>query len=109
MHAAYEHQNTTRELDGTLFVFQRYEDLWMIDRAEVANDCEAECDDTDDKTSPCGLGGSTAVARHEVMGLSEIERRHYLSRQLRRLGLPTRGHGSRLLWRMITNFERFSP
>ena len=122
MNVAEDTGVVARRLDGVTLIFQRYDDLWMIDRvSEPANergdeecfdvpdglfahdDCEGECARND------RFDGGTAVTRAELSGLSELERRRYHARQIRKLGLPERGNGSKLLWSMISDFERFAP
>jgi hypothetical protein len=92
----------TRELDGVHLIFQRYDDLWMIDR--VAPDDHADEDEEDD----C-FAASTAVSRDEVRGLGELDRRRCHARHLRKLALPERGRSARVLWTMISDFDHFSP
>ncbi len=108
MQTATESTATTRTLDGVTLVFQRYDDLWMIDRVSLAAN-----DQDDDETFEETDGGAcfeqgTAVTRDEVSGRSELDLRRYHARQVRRLGLPARGVGARLLWSMIRDFERFA-
>lgn len=107
-----------RKLDGVLLIFQRYEGVWMIDRVsapanERGDEELVEVPDSllesDDSWEAMGFDGGTAVARDELWGLSESQRRRYHERQLRKLGLPERGHGARLLWSMISDFEGFHP
>lgn len=106
--APFDGTAITRALDGALLIFQRFEGHWMIDRVSApANDCDDEDLERDDE--PWCFEGSTAVARDEVVGLCEFDRRRYHARQLRRLGLPARGHASRALWRMISDWESFAP
>lgn len=88
----------TRHLDGVLMVFSRYEGVWMID-------CETEPANDD---GPWG-DGSTAVGRADVEGLDVEERRSFHARQLRKLGLASRGSGARVLWSMIEDFDGFAP
>lgn len=102
---------TTRRFEGALMVFQRLDGLWMIDRLgapanEQCEDPEAACDapDGDD-----GADLATAIAREEVLGLTESERRMFHARQLRKLGLHEGGSGAAALWRIITDFDRFDP
>ncbi len=118
MNTAQDMTAVARRLDGVTLIFQRYDDLWMIDRvSEPANECgDEECYDVPDGLFACGdndcddrFDGGTAVTRAELSGLSEMERRRYHARQLRKLGLPERGSGSKLLWTMISDFERFAP
>ncbi len=122
MNVAQDVSGVARRLDGVTLIFQRYDDLWMIDRvSEPANECgDEECfdvpdglfahgDDDEERAVNERFDGGTAVTRAELSGLSELERRRYHARQLRKLGLPERGHGSRLLWSMISDFERFAP
>jgi hypothetical protein len=122
MNTAQDMTAVARRLDGVTLIFQRYDDLWMIDRvSEPANERgDEDCYDVPDGLlahEGCDGGceacerfdGGTAVTRAELSGLSELERRRYHARQLRKLGLPERGHGSRLLWSMISDFERFAP
>ncbi len=88
----------TRQLDGVLMVFSRYEGMWMIDcETEPAND-DGECRE-----------GSTAVARADVAVLDGEARRSFHARQLRKLGLASRGSGARVLWSMIEDFDAFAP
>lgn len=118
MNTAQDMNAVARRLDGVTLIFQRYDDLWMIDRvSEPANERgDEECYDVPDGLFSCGdndgdarFDGGTAVTRAELSGLSELERRRYHARQLRKLGLPERGNGSKLLWTMISDFERFAP
>ncbi len=98
----------TRTLDGAVLIFQRYDDLWMIDRVDdAANDCEAYDDDGDATEAPSGA--STAVGGDELRGLSELEQWRYVRRHLRRLGLPERGVAARVIGAMVRDFESFTP
>jgi hypothetical protein len=88
----------TRQLDGVLLVFSRFEGMWMIDcESTPANDDGPWCE------------GATAVARDDVATLDEAGRRAFHARQLRKLGLAARGSGSRVLWSMISDFDAFAP
>lgn len=88
----------TRQLDGVLMVFSRYEGMWMID-------CET-APANDDGT---WREGSTAVARDDVAALDVEARRSFHARQVRKLGIATRGSGARALWSMIEDFDAFAP
>ena len=95
-----------REVDGVHLVFQRYDDLWMIDRvipAERPRDA-----DGDDEDDDC-FEASTAVSRDEVNGLGTHDRRRCHARHLRRLALPEGGRPARMLWSVIADFDRFAP
>ncbi len=116
MNTAHDVAAVARRLDGVTLIFQRYDGLWMIDRvSEPANERgDEECYEVPEGLFECGderdvFDGGTAVTREELAGLGEVERRRYHARQLRKLGLPERGHGARLLWAMISDFERFAP
>ena len=88
----------TRRFDGVLLVFSRFEGTWMVDcECEPANDDGIGCE------------AATSVARLEVAALDECGRRAFHARQLRKLGLPTRGGAARMLWSMIADFDGFAP
>lgn len=88
----------TRQLDGVLLVFSRFDGMWMIDcESEPANDDGPWAD------------GATAVARDDVATLDEAGRRAFHARQLRKLGLASRGSGAKVLWSMIADFDGFAP
>lgn len=88
----------TRQLDGVLLVFSRFEGMWMVDcESEPANDDGPWCE------------GATAVARDDVATLDDAGRRAFHARQLRKLGLASRGSGARVLWSMIADFDSFAP
>ena len=121
MNTAHDMTAVARKLDGVMLIFQRYEDLWMIDRvSEPANERGDEeyfdiadglfSYEASERECACeAFDGGTAVTRAELSGLTELERKRYHARQLRKLGLPERGTGARLLWSMISDFERFAP
>lgn len=88
----------TRQLDGVLLVFSRYEGMWMID-------CESSPANDDGPWRE----GATAVARDDVATLDHAGRRAFHARQLRKLGLGSRGPGARVLWSMIADFDAFAP
>ena len=88
----------TRQLDGVLLVFSRFDGMWMID-------CETAPANDD---GPWG-DGATAVAREDVATLDEPGRRAFHARQLRKLGLASRGSGAKVLGSMITDFDAFAP
>ena len=52
---------------------------------------------------------ATAIAREELVGLTESERRNFHARQLRKLGLHAGSNGAAALWQIITDFDRFDP
>lgn len=88
----------TRQLDGVLLVFSRFDGMWMIDcESAPANDDGPWAD------------GATAVARDDVATLDEDGRRAFHARQLRKLGLASRGRGATVLWSMIADFDAFAP
>lgn len=88
----------TRQVDGVLLVFSRFDGMWMID-------CETAPANDD---GPWGEG-ATAVARADVAALDEAGRRAFHARQLRKLGLAARGSGAKVLWSMIADFDAFAP
>ncbi len=91
-----------REIDGVHLIFQRYDDLWMIDR--VTPDEREDEDEEDD----C-FEASTAVSRDEVRGLGALDQRRCHARHLRKLALPPQGRPARLLWSVIADFDHFAP
>lgn len=98
-----------RELDGAVLIFQRLDDLWMIDRvSSPANEQDGDDMSMSDGTEHA-FDGCTAVAHDEVRGLSFDERRRYHTRQLRKLALRPSDRGAALLWSLITDFEHFTP
>lgn len=111
----FQDSTVTRRMEGALMVFQRLDGLWMIDRlGEAANDVSLVHDDRetdgDDETASARADDlATAIAREEVCGLNEDERRAFHARQLRKLGLHPGSTGSAALWRIITDFDRFDP
>jgi hypothetical protein len=88
----------TRQLDGVLMVFSRFDGMWMID-------CESTPANDD---GPLG-DGATAVAREDVATLDAAGRAAFHARQLRKLGLASRGSGAKVLWSMIADFDAFAP
>ena len=88
----------TRQLDGVLMVFSRFDGMWMID-----------CETTPANDDGPWRDGATAVARADVATLDEAGRRAFHARQLRKLGLAGRGSGAQVLWSMIEDFDRFAP
>lgn len=97
-------------------VFQRWDDTWMVDHIgampAVNDDDMSEADFCDDAQND-GVReeelGSTSVSLDEVEHLSEIERRGYLQRQLRKLGVAPRSRGAALLWRLVKDPAGFVP
>lgn len=53
--------------------------------------------------------GATAVSVDELCGMTDDERRSFHARQLRKLGLPDKSGGAKIIWSMIENFQAFSP
>lgn len=109
----FQDSTVTRRMEGALMVFQRLDGLWMIDRlGEAANDVSLVHDEPegdDEAASARADDLATAIAREEVCGLTEDERRAFHARQLRKLGLHPGSTGSAALWRIITDFDRFDP
>lgn len=112
----FQDSTVTRRMEGALMVFQRLDGLWMIDRlGEAANDVSlvadpATVDDADEDADGARAADlATAIAREEVGGLTEEERRAFHARQLRKLGLHPGSTGAAALWRIITDFDRFDP
>lgn len=85
-----------RRLDGATLVFQRWADVWMIDRLP----------DLDDEGDP---GASTAVTRDALEAADRVGLMALHDRQLRRLGLPRKGDGAAVLWRLVSEFDSFVP
>ena len=94
-----------REIDGVHLIFQRYDDLWMIDRVTP----DERADEEDEAEEDDCFEASTAVSRDEVSGLGELDRRRCYARHLRKLALPERGGSARVLWTMISDFDHFAP
>ena len=107
--AAFDVTTVERELDGAVLIFQRLDDLWMIDRVARAANEQDDDDDAATRDDEQAIDGCTAVARDEVRGLSPDERRRYHARQLRKLALTPSDRGAMLLWSLITDFEHFTP
>jgi hypothetical protein len=61
-----------REIDGVHLIFQRYDDLWMIDR--VSPDDRADAEEDEEEDDNC-IEASTAVSRDEVRGLGALDQR----------------------------------
>lgn len=101
----------TRRFEGALMVFQRLDGLWMIDRlgAPANEQCEGDEEACDEACEASELDLATAIAREELAGLTESERRAFHARQLRKLGLHEGGTAASALWRIITDFDRFDP
>lgn len=124
---AMQCEAVTRRLDNTLVVFQRFGELWMIDTIATppaSNDAGDEGDDYDAVEAVEGddyddgrwgprervwVDGSTAVSADELDGLNDVERRDYVTRQVRKLGLAPQGEGATVLRRMVDDFEGFAP
>ncbi len=85
-----------RKIDGATLVFQRWADVWMIDRLP----------DLDDEGDP---GASTAVTRDALASADGLGLMTLRDRQLRRLGLPREGDGAAILWRLVSDFDGFDP
>lgn len=93
-----------RRFDGATLVFQRWAEVWMIDRLSARESAEDDAEE-----AFVAHGASTAVSR-DVLKLSTVHERHTLcERQLRRLGLPSRGEGAAVLWRLVSDFDGFVP
>jgi len=109
----FQDGTVTRRMEGALMVFQRLDGLWMIDRlGEAANDVSLVGEEPETEDEAAGARAddlATAIARDEVCGLNEEERRAFHARQLRKLGLHPGSTGAAALWRIITDFDRFDP
>lgn len=108
--AAIDATAVAREFGGAVLIFQRHDDLWMIDRvSRAANERDREDDERLDVDDGEDFDGCTAVARDEVHGLTHDERRRFHARQLRKLALRPSDRGAALLWSLISDFEHFAP
>lgn len=104
-------------LDGALLVFQRYDDLWMIDHIPAPPPSNAQShDDDDDGYAPesdddaalTASDGATAVAFDELVALDLSAREAFHARQLRKLGLAPDSPGARMVWRLVQDPMRFA-
>ncbi|MBL8602966.1 MAG: hypothetical protein JNK72_13660 [Myxococcales bacterium] len=97
-------------------IFQRWATTWMVDHiasVSASNDEDPEGDDGDEG-DPHDEGGarelgSTSVSLDEVEHLSELERRRYFQRQLRKLGVKPQSLAARVLWRLVRDPRGFVP
>jgi len=103
-------------LDGALLVFQRYDDLWMIDHIPAPPPSNAQSlDDDDDLDADLeaeavldGGDGATAVAFDELVALDDAGRAAFHARQLRKLGLTPGSPGAGAVWRLVQDPWRFA-
>ncbi len=118
MQAHGSHATTVMHpLDGALLVFQRYDDLWMIDHIPAPppsnarshdDDDDGDTSEFDDEAALTASDGATSVAFDELVALDPSGRAAFHARQLRKLGLAPDSPGARMVWRLVQDPMRFA-